>query len=79
MENLAEEIYENYLKLRSKDYSISDNEAKLMKIRAEFENSLSLSQRLMFEEIDFISNKLKHNKNLELINFALNQTKKEDI
>ena len=78
MENLAEKIYEAYLKPREQNYFISDIETKLVKTQCEFENELTLNQRLKFEEIDFLAKKLNHEKNLDLIEFVINYLNKRE-
>ena len=79
MKNITEKIYEEYLKPREKNYSISDDETRLLKCRVEFENDLSLKQRLKFEEFDFLMSKMKHTENLDLIDFVIKYlNKKED-
>lgn len=79
MENLVNSIYETYLKPRDKKYELDDSSAKLLKSEIEFQNTFSFKQRKMYEEIEYLTKKLNHQHNLDLIEFTIKYlTKKED-
>lgn len=75
MEELAKEIYEEYLKPHDKTYSISNVDVKLMKTEYELKNSLNLSQRQKYEEIEYLTKKLNHENNIGLIEFVIKYLK----
>ena len=80
MENLVNSIYETYLKPRDKKYELDDSSAKLLKSEIEFQNTFSFKQRKMYEEIEYLTKKLNHQHNLDLIEFTIKYlTKKEEV
>ena len=78
MKELVEEIYEEYLKPRNKEYSMTNTNSKLLKVECALINSFNLNQRKNYEEIEYLSKKLQHEQNLELIKFVIDYLNKKE-
>lgn len=79
MDKLVVEICEKFIKPRNINYPLTDTETSIIKIESEFKINLNLKQIQQYEELEFLKNKLKYEKMLELIEFAINYSSKKDM
>ncbi len=80
MEKLINEIYELYYKRQKQNYSIDENESKIIRAECEFKSELSAYLINKYEEFEFLSKKRNYENNLKLIEFVIEylKTKKEE-
>lgn len=76
MDNLIKNIYESYRKYTAESYNYSTEELNKLKVTALLTQSFNLEQQKLFEELEYLTKKLNHKYNEQLISFSIDYFKK---